>query len=109
MGNTVWDEANRTLFKFKIPNLKNYQPWRNVASGKRTRTANMCVVLHVQEENHSGLIDRKLIAQALQKRNLFRVAEPIQISPNQTILLHSIHDNPDYVNILHRTIDDIRK
>ena len=88
MGDTVWDGANRTLFKFKIPSLKNYQPWRNMASGKRTRTANMCVAPDVQEENHSGLIDRKLIAQALQIRNLFRVAESIQISPNQTILLH---------------------
>ena len=42
----------------------------------------MCVALDVQEENHSGPIDRKLIAQALQKRNFLRVAESIQISPN---------------------------
>ena len=42
----------------------------------------MCVALHVQEENHSGPIDTKLIAQALEKRNLLRVAESIQISPN---------------------------
>ena len=80
MGDTVWDGANRTLFK--TPNLKNYQRWCNVVRGKRTCTADMCVALDVQEENHSGPIDRKLIAQALQKRNLLRVAESIQISPN---------------------------
>ena len=76
----MWDGANRTLFK--RPDLKNYQPWRNVVRGKRTCNADMCVVLDVQEENHSGPIDRKLIAQALQKRKLLRVAESIQISPN---------------------------
>ena len=42
----------------------------------------MCVTLDVQEENHSGPIDRKLIVQALQKRSLLRVTELIQISPN---------------------------
>ena len=67
----MWDGANRTLFK--TPDLKNYQPWCNVVRGKRTCTADMCVALDVQEENHSGPIDRKLIAQALQKRNLLRV------------------------------------
>ena len=71
MGDSVWDGPNRTLFK--TPDLKNYQPWRNVVRGKRTCTADMCVALDVQEENHSGPIDRKLIAQALQKRNLLRV------------------------------------
>ena len=45
-------------------------------------TADMCVALDVQERNHSGPIDRKLIVQAFQKRNLLRVAESIQISPN---------------------------
>ena len=79
MEDTVWDGASRTTFK--TPDLKNYKPWRNVARCKRTRTADMCVALDVQEENHSGPIDRKLIAQALQKRNLLR-AESIQISPN---------------------------
>ena len=64
MGDTVWDGANRTLFK--TPNLKNYQPWRNVVKGKKKCTADMCVVLDVQEENHSGPIDGKLFAQALQ-------------------------------------------
>ena len=72
--------ANRTLFK--TPGLKNYQPWRNVVRGKRTCAADMCMALDVQEENHSGPIDRKFIAQALEKRNLLRVAESIQISPN---------------------------
>ena len=81
MGDTVWDGANRTLVK--TPDLKNYQPWRNVVRGKRTCTADICVALDVQEENHSGPIDRKLIAQVLQKRNLLRVAESIQISPNE--------------------------
>ena len=76
----MWDGPNRTLFK--TPDLKNYQAWRNVVRGKRMCTADMCVALDVQEENHSGPIDRKLIAQALQKRNLLRVAESIQISPN---------------------------
>ena len=80
MEDTVWDGASRTTFK--TPDLKNYKPWRNVARCKRTRTADMCVALDVQEENHSGPIDRKLIAQALQKRNLLRVVESIQISPN---------------------------
>ena len=42
----------------------------------------MCVALDVQEDTHSDPIDRKLIARALQKRNLFHVAESIQISPN---------------------------
>ena len=74
------DGSNRILFK--TPDLKNYQPWRNVARGTRTCTMDMCVALDVQEENHSGPVDRKLIAQALQKRNLLRVAESIQISPN---------------------------
>ena len=43
----------------------------------------MCVALDLQEENHSGPIDRKLITQVLQKRNLLHVAESIQISPNR--------------------------
>ena len=80
MGDSVWDGANRTLFK--TSDLKNYQPWPNVIRGKRTCTADMCVTLDVQEENHSGPIDRKLIVQALQKRSLLRVTELIQISPN---------------------------
>ena len=80
MGDIVCDGSNRILFK--TPDLKNYQPWRNVARGTRTCTVDMCVALGVQEENHSGPVDRKLIAQALQKRNLLRVAESIQISPN---------------------------
>ena len=42
----------------------------------------MCVALDVQEDTHSGPIDRKLIARALQKRNLLHVVESIQISPN---------------------------
>ena len=33
----------------------------------------MCLALNVQEENHSDLIDRKLIKQALQKE-IFHVA-----------------------------------
>ena len=66
MAGTVWDGANRTLFK--TPDLKNYEPWRNVVRGKRTCTADMCVALDVQKENHSDPIDRKIIAQALQKR-----------------------------------------
>ena len=65
MEDTVWDGANRTLFK--TPELKNYQPWRNVVRDKRTCTADMCVALDVQVENRSGPIDRKLITQALQK------------------------------------------
>ena len=47
-----------------------------------TCTTDMCVRLDVQEENHSGPVDRKLTAQVLQKRNFLRMAEPIQISPN---------------------------
>ena len=66
MRDTVWDGANRTLFK--TLDLNNYQPCRNVVRGKRTCTVDMCVALDVQEENHFGLIDRKLIAQALQKK-----------------------------------------
>ena len=81
MAGTVWDGANRTLFK--TPDLKNYEPWRNVVRGKRTCTADMCVTLDVEEENHSDPIDRKIIAQALQKKNLLRVAESIQISLNE--------------------------
>ena len=81
MGDTVRNGANRT--PFKTPDPKNHQPWRNAARGKRTCTADMFVALNVQEENHSGPIDRKLIVQALQKRNLFRVAESIQISPKR--------------------------
>ena len=56
---------------------------RIVVRGKMTCTVDMCVALDVQEENHSSPIDRKLIAQALQKRNLLRVEESIQISPNR--------------------------
>ena len=67
MGDTVWDGANRILFK--TPDLKNYQPYRNMVRGKRTCTADLCVALDVQEENHFGPIDRKLIAQALQKKS----------------------------------------
>ena len=55
---------------------------RNVVRGKRTCTADMCVVLDVQKENDSGLIDRKLIPYVLQKRYLLGVAESIEISPN---------------------------
>ena len=47
MGDIVWDRANRTLFK--IPDLKNYQPWHNAARGKRTRTADMSVALDVKD------------------------------------------------------------
>ena len=59
----MWDGANRTLFK--TPDLKNYQPWRNVVGGKRMCTTDMCVALDVQEENYSDPIDRNLNAQAL--------------------------------------------
>ena len=76
----MWDGVNRTLFK--TPELKNYQPRRNVVREKWTCTADMCVALDVQEENHSAPIDRKLIAQALQKGKLLRVTESIQISSN---------------------------
>ena len=104
MGDTVWDGANRTVFK--TPDLKNYKPWRNVARCKRTRTADICVALDVQEENHSGPIDRELIAQALQKRNLLRVAKSIQISPNGRF--YSIKfTTTQIMSIL--TIDNIRK
>ena len=47
---------------------------RIVVRGKMTCTVDMCVALDVQEENHSSPIDRKLIAQALQKLNLLRAA-----------------------------------
>ena len=80
MGDTVWDGVNRALFK--TPELKNYQPWRNVVRNKWTCTTDMCVALDVQEENHSGPIYREVIAQALQKGNLLRVTESIQRSPN---------------------------
>ena len=53
-----------------------------MVSGKRVCTADMCVALDVQEESDSDPIGRKLIAQALQKRGLLRVAESTQISPN---------------------------
>ena len=104
MGDTVWDGVNRTLFK--TPELKNYQSRRNVVREKWTCTADMCVALDVQEENHSAPIDRKLIAQALQKGKLLRVTESMQMSPNGRFCSIKF---PDYVNILHRTIDNIRK
>ena len=42
----------------------------------------MCLAQDVQQENQETPIDRKDIAQALHKRNIFRQTEPIQISPN---------------------------
>ena len=76
-----WDGVSKTLFK--TPDLSNYQPWRNVARGKRTCTADMCVAQDVQQENQSAAIDKKDIKQVLHSRNLLRLAEKIQISPNR--------------------------
>ena len=70
MGDTVWDGANKALCK--SPDFSDYQPWRQVARGKRTYTADMCIAQDVQQENNSAPIDRKYIAQALHKRNLLR-------------------------------------
>ena len=80
-GITVWDGANKILFK--ISNLSNYQPWRNIVRGKRTCTFDMCVAQDVQQQSNSAPIDRKDIAQALHSRNFLRSAESIQISPNE--------------------------
>ena len=80
MGETVWDGENPTLFE--TPNLSKYQPWHNVVRGKRTCTANLCIAQDVQQEHHLESLDRKNIAEALHKRNMLRVAESIQISPN---------------------------
>lgn len=76
-----WDGVSKTLFK--TPDLSNYQPWRNVARGKRTCTADMCVAQDVQQENQSAAIDKKDIKQVLHSRNLLRLAEKTQISPNR--------------------------
>ena len=65
----------KTLFKTR--DLSYYQPWRNVARGKRTCTANMCVAQDVQQENQSAAIDKKDITQVLHSRNLLRLAEKI--------------------------------
>ena len=48
IADTVLTGVNKTLFK--TPNLKNYQPWCNVASDKRTFIADMCVSLAFQEQ-----------------------------------------------------------
>ena len=80
MGDTVWDGENRTLFE--SPDLSKYQPWRNFVRGKRTCTADWCITQDVQQEQHSEPLNRKNIAEALHKRNMLRVAESIQISPN---------------------------
>ena len=50
--------------------------------GKRTCTADMCVALDVQEENHSDPIDRKLIVQIM---STF-CTEPLTISENDNIV-----------------------
>ena len=70
MKDAVWDSANKTLFKF--PDLSDYQPWTQVVRVKRTCTADMCLAQDVQQENQETPIDRKDIAQALHKRNIFR-------------------------------------
>ena len=67
MGDTVWDGANRTLFK--TPKLKNYQRWRNVVRGKRTCTADMCLALDVQEENHTAPLIENLCASIAKKKS----------------------------------------
>lgn len=80
IGDAVWDGQNKTLFK--IPDLSNYQPWRQVVRGKRICTTDMCIAQDVQLENHSAPVDCKDIATALHKWNLLHQTESIQISPN---------------------------
>ena len=80
MGDTVWHEQNYTLFK--TPNICNYQPWRTVVSGNRTCTVDMCTAQEVQQKEKSAPVDGKDIAQVLHLRNLLRLTESIQISPN---------------------------
>ena len=49
----------------------------------------MCITQDIQLEEKSGPLDRKDIAQALHKRNLLRMTDSTQISPND-ILFHKI-------------------
>ena len=55
---------------------------RTVVNRKRTCTADMCIAQNVKLEEKSAPIDRKDIVQALHRRNLLRLTESIQISPN---------------------------
>lgn len=81
MRDSVWYGENRTLFE--SPDISTYQPWRTVARGKRTCTADLCIVEDVQQENNkSAPLERKDVAQALHHRNVLRVAESIQLSLN---------------------------
>ena len=77
---TVWDGDNKTLLKSL--DVSSYQPWRQVARGKYTCTANITIAQDVQLENHSAPIEREDIATALHKHNVLRQIESIQISPN---------------------------
>ena len=49
----------------------------------------MCITQDIQLEENSGPLDRKDTAQALHKRNLLRMTDSTQISPNG-ILFHKI-------------------
>ena len=80
MGYVVWGGANKSLFK--SPDISDYQPWRQVVPGKRTCTADVSIAQDVKQENQATPIDSKNVAQALHKRNLRRLTESIQISPN---------------------------
>lgn len=52
------------------------------AGRQRKVDLHICLAQDVQQEKQETPIDRKDIAQALHKRNIFRQTEPIQISPN---------------------------
>ena len=80
MGDAVWDGANKTLFK--SPDLSEYRPWKQTVCGKRTCTADMCIAQDAQQESKAAPIDRKDIAHVLHQRNVLRVTESVQISPN---------------------------
>ena len=76
----MWDGRNHSLYE--TPDISNYQPRRTAARRKRTCAADMYIPQDVQLNEKSAPKDRKDIARALHERNLLRLTESIQFSPN---------------------------
>lgn len=75
-----WDGVNATIYG--APDISTYQPRKVSVKGRKTCTADLCILMNEASENKQALSNRQMIAKALEKENLLHTIHTIQISTN---------------------------
>ena len=63
-----WDGVNATIYG--APDISTYQPWQVSVKGRKTCTADLCILMNEASENKQALPNRQMIAKALEKESL---------------------------------------